>query len=720
MCSQPCASSGVGANNGSVEDARGLASGGNALRTAVAELSTLKQGQLLKRSTSLGVAQRDESKRQKRRHHLLEDCRLALEAQQPTVLQLCRRSGCALGQFSSRFGSSSLALSLNQLRARATSLGVAHRDESKRTKTSAQLKEDCRLALEAQQSEVQQEDQRSRSALDDSGSSCVRESILSAVPACGQEVERTTMVSGYAGASMHTASTAEQLSTLNLVQLRARATTLGVACRDNKLRRIVGYKLEEDCRLALQAQQSQVASAFRNSADQAPVSKRPASRMCSQPHASSGFGANNGSSEDAQGIESGGNYVRAAIAQLSELMWVELRLRATSLGVAHSDESKRQKTRNQLMEDCRFTLEVQQSEIQQEARRSGSAINVGGSSFAGVSSLSAAPACGQDAERTTTVSGYASANINAALTATNIDAQGFAAGGNALEAAVARCNEHHHSHISVSANALRAAIARLSALTRTQLEAKATSVGVVHRDSKTRKTRRQLEKDCRLALEALQSKVQQEGRRCGHALGAPVAKSPALSLNQLRARATSLGVAHRDESKRMKTSAQLKEDCRLALEAQQSEVRQEDRRSRSALDGSGSSCARESILSPGTACGQDAERTKMVRGYPSDRLHTASPSTNCDAQGHAGDGNALGASVTELSQLNQDQLRARATSLGVSRTDGSKRQKRRHQLEEDCRLALEAQQSEVQQEDRRSRFALDGSGSSCAQKPCFR
>ena len=686
MCSQPCASSGVGANNGSVEDARGLASGGNALRTAVAELSTLKHGQLLKRSTSLGVAQRDESKRQKRRHHLLEDCRLALEAQQPTVLQLCRRSGCALGQFSSRFGSSSLALSLNQLRARATSLGVAHRDESKRTKTSAQLKEDCRLALEAQQSEVQQEDQRSRSALDDSGSSCVRESILSAVPACGQEVERTTMVSGYAGASMHTASTAEQLSTLNLVQLRARATSLGVACRDSKLRRIVGYKLEEDCRLALQAQQSQVASAFRNSADQAPVSKRPASRMCSQPHASSGFGANNGSSEDAQGIESGGNYVRAAIAQLSELMWVELRLRATSLVVAHSDESKRQKTRNQLMEDCRFTLEVQQSEIQQEARRSG----------------------------------YASANINAALTATNIDAQGFAAGGNALEAAVARCNEHHHSHISVSANALRAAIARLSALTRTQLEAKATSVGVVHRDSKTRKTRRQLEKDCRLALEALQSKVQQEGRRCGHALGAPVAKSPALSLNQLRARATSLGVAHRDESKRMKTSAQLKEDCRLALEAQQSEVRQEDRRSRSALDGSGSSCARESILSAGTACGQDAERTKMVPGYPSDRLHTASPSTNCDAQGHAGDGNALGASVTELSQLNQDQLRARATSLGVSRTDGSKRQKRRHQLEEDCRLALEAQQSEVQQEDRRSRFALDGSGSSCAQKPCFR
>ena len=388
-------------------------------------------------------------------------------------------------------------LSVVQLRARATSLGVAYRAgcKSKRLKTRRELEHDCRFALEAQQSAVQQEGRRS---------SFAGASLLSVAPACGQEGERTTMVSGYAGASMHTASTAEQLSTLNLVQLRARATSLGVACRDSKLRRIVGYKLEEDCRLALQAQQSQVASAFRNSADQAPVSKRPASKMCSQPHASSGFGANNGSSEDAQGIESGGNYVRAAIAQLSELMWVELRLRATSLGVAHSDESKRQKTRNQLMEDCRLTLEVHQSEMQQEARQSEA----------------------------------------------NLDVTGLAAGGNAL----------------------RAAVARLSALSRSQLEAKATSVGVVHRDSKTRKTRRQLEEDCRLALEALQSEVQQEGRRCGYALGAPVAKSPALSLNQLRARATSLGVAHRDESKRQKRRHQLEEDCRIALEAQQSRV----------------------------------------------------------------------------------------------------------------------------------------------------
>ena len=98
--------------------------------------------------------------------------------------------------------------------------------------------------------------------------------------------------------------------------------------------------------------------------------------------------------------------------------------------------TSRQKTRRQLQEDCRLALEAQQSEVQQEGRRSQCSLGVFGSSFAGASSLSAAPACGQDAERTTTVSGYASANINAALTATNIDAQGFAAGGNALEAAV--------------------------------------------------------------------------------------------------------------------------------------------------------------------------------------------------------------------------------------------------------------------------------------------
>ena len=242
-----------------------------------------------------------------------------------------------------------------------------------------------------------------------------------------------------------------------------------------------------------------IASAIRNSADQAPVLKRPAAQMCSQPCASSGVGANNGSVEDARGLASGGNALRTAVAELSTLKHGQLLKRSTSLGVAQRDESKRQKRRHQLEEDCRLALEVQQPEMQQEAPQS----------------------------------------------ATNLDAPGLAGGGNAL----------------------RAAVARLSALSRSQLEARAISVGVVHRDSKTRKTRRQLEEDCRLALEALQSEMQQEGRRCGYALGAPVAKSPALSLNQLRARATSLGVAHRDESKKQKTSAQLKEDCRIALQA---------------------------------------------------------------------------------------------------------------------------------------------------------
>ena len=58
----------------------------------------------------------------------------------------------------------------------------------------------------------------------------------------------------------------------------------------------------------------------------------------------------------------------------------------------------------QLEHDCRLALEAQQSKVQQEGRRSGSALDVGGSSFAGASSLSATPTCGQDAERTTTVS----------------------------------------------------------------------------------------------------------------------------------------------------------------------------------------------------------------------------------------------------------------------------------------------------------------------------
>ena len=57
MCSQPRASSGVGASNGCVEDAQGLASGGNALGAAVAELSALNQRGVSARATSLGHPQ---------------------------------------------------------------------------------------------------------------------------------------------------------------------------------------------------------------------------------------------------------------------------------------------------------------------------------------------------------------------------------------------------------------------------------------------------------------------------------------------------------------------------------------------------------------------------------------------------------------------------------------------------------------------------------------
>ena len=76
------------------------------------------------------------------------------------------------------------------------------------------------------------------------------------------------------------------------------------------------------------------------------------------------------------------------------------------------DESYVQKRVHRLKEDCRIALEAQQSEVQQEGRRSGSALDVGGSSSAGASSLSATPTCGQDAERTTTVPCYAGASMN--------------------------------------------------------------------------------------------------------------------------------------------------------------------------------------------------------------------------------------------------------------------------------------------------------------------
>ena len=220
------------------------------------------------------------------------------------------------------------------------------------------------------------------------------------------------------------------------------------------------------------------------------------------------------------------------------------------------------------------------------------------------------------------------------------DASGLPSGDNALGAAV-----------TIRAAAKMRAAERATFQSRSQLEASATSLGVAHRDGKTRKTRIQIEEDCRLALQAQQSQVQQEGRRSGYALGAAVAKSPALSLGQLLAKATSLGVSHRDESNRQKTRAQLKEDCRLALEAQQFEVQQEARRSGSELDVGGASFGGASSLSAAPAFGRDAERTTTVPGY---------------------------ASVAELSALNLGDLRSTATSLGVARRDESNRQRCHH------------------------------------------
>jgi len=191
------------------------------------------------------------------------------------------------------------------------------------------------------------------------------------------------------------------------------------------------------------------------------------------------------------------------------------------------------------------------------------------------------------------------------------------------------------------------------------------------------------------------------GRHIASAMGnyagqAPVAELSTLSRSQLEARATSLCVAHRN-SKRRKTRRQLQEDCRLALEAQHSAVQQEARCSRKgALDVGGSTFAGASSLSAAPTCGQDAERTKTVPGYASDRMHTASTTTNFDAQGLAVGDNALGSAVAELSQLNQAELRARATSLGVARRSVRKKQKTRRRLKHECRLALEAQQSEGQ------------------------
>ena len=158
-------------------------------------------------------------------------------------------------------------------------------------------------------------------------------------------------------------------------------------------------------------------------AGQARVLKRTAAKMCSQPRASQpgtvpGYAgtsmhtASTATNSDARRLAIGGNALGAAVAELSALPMGQLRARATSLDVARRDESKMQKRRNQLEEDCRIALEAQQSDMQQEGRRSGSALDVGGSASAGASSLSATPTCGQEAERTTTVPCYASASMN--------------------------------------------------------------------------------------------------------------------------------------------------------------------------------------------------------------------------------------------------------------------------------------------------------------------
>ena len=103
-----------------------------------------------------------------------------------------------------------------------------------------------------------------------------------------------------------------------------------------------------------------IAYAMGKRAGQAPVLKRPAPKMCSQPRASPGVSANNGSVKDAHAVASGGNALGAAVAELSALNRSQLRARATSLGIARRDESKRCKTRNQLEEDCRLAKEAQQ------------------------------------------------------------------------------------------------------------------------------------------------------------------------------------------------------------------------------------------------------------------------------------------------------------------------------------------------------------------------
>ena len=104
-----------------------------------------------------------------------------------------------------------------------------------------------------------------------------------------------------------------------------------------------------------------IASAMGKRAGQALVLKCPAAKMCSHPRATEPSRASRGRPRSQyttirwRSIDLG-----AAVAKLSALSLGQLRARATSLGVAHRDESKRQKRRNQLEEDCRLALEAQQ------------------------------------------------------------------------------------------------------------------------------------------------------------------------------------------------------------------------------------------------------------------------------------------------------------------------------------------------------------------------
>ena len=139
----------------------------------------------------------------------------------------------------------------------------------------------------------------------------------------------------------------------------------------------------------------------------------------------------------------------------------DLRNKARRLGVLVKDASKKWRNRSEIEEDCRCAM-----------NRSSA-------------SLALRLACGLEAERTTTVPGYAGASMHTASTAANFDSQGLGSGGNALGAAVAE----------------------LSALNLGQLRATVTSLGVAHRgESRRRKTRNRLEEDCRRALEDRWSK----------------------------------------------------------------------------------------------------------------------------------------------------------------------------------------------------------------------